>query len=183
MKPIEIIAQAVGIVAMAFNILSYQQKKQKGVIAFQLVGGALFAVNFLLLGAWVGGILNIIAAIRAVIFLNKEKLRADRPVWFIGFTLTYITVYLLSFAVFGTKPSLYTFIIELLPVIGMVATTVGFSLKKAADVRKCGLVSSPSWLIYNISNFSLGAIICETLSLISIITGMIRLDFKKTKKE
>jgi len=182
MEPIEIIAQAVGIVAMAFNILSYQQKKQKGVIAFQLVGGALFAVNFLLLGAYVGGILNIIAAIRAVIFLNKEKLKADRPLWFMGFTAVYIAVYILSFTVFGTACTPYNFVIELLPVIGMVATTVGFSLKRAADVRKCGLVSSPSWLIYNISNFSLGAIICETLSLISIVTGMIRLDLKKNKE-
>lgn len=183
MEPIEITAQAVGIVAMAFNILSYQQKRQKGVIAFQLVGGALFAVNFLLLGAYVGGILNIIAAIRAVIFLNKEKLKADRPLWFMGFTAVYIAVYILSFTVFGTKAIPSSFVIELLPVIGMVATTVGFSLKKAADVRKCGLVSSPSWLIYNISNFSLGAIICETLSLISIVTGMIRLDINKPKKE
>ena len=183
MEPIEIIAQAVGIVAMAFNIFSFQKKTQKGVIAFQLVGGALFAINFLLLGAYVGGILNVIAALRAVIFLNKEKLKADRPVWFIGFTAIYISVYILSFTVFGTKPSPYNFVIELLPVIGMVATTVGFSLKKAADVRKCGLVSSPSWLVYNISNFSLGAIICEVLSLISIVTGIIRLDINKPKKE
>lgn len=182
MEPIEIIAQAVGIVAMAFNIFSYQQKKQKGVIACQLVGGVLFAVNFLLLGAWVGGILNIIAAIRAVIFLNKEKLKADRPMWLIGFTASYAAVYILSFTVFGTLATPYNFVIELLPVIGMVATTVGFSLRRAADVRKCGLVSSPSWLIYNISNFSLGAIICETLSLISIVAGIIRLDLKKNRE-
>ena len=139
-------------------------------------------MNFLLLGAWVGGILNIIAAIRAVIFLNKEKLKADRPMWLIGFTASYAAVYILSFTVFGTLATPYNFVIELLPVIGMVATTVGFSLRRAADVRKCGLVSSPSWLIYNISNFSLGAIICETLSLISIVAGIIRLDLKKNRE-
>ena len=135
-----------------------------------------------LLGAWIGGILNIIAAIRAVIFLNKEKLKADRPMWLIGFTASYAAVYIFSFTVFGTLAPTYNFVIELLPVIGMVATTVGFSLRRAADVRKCGLVSSPSWLIYNISNFSLGAIICETLSLISIVAGIIRLDLKKNRE-
>ena len=40
----EIIAQGIGILAMAFNILSYQGKKQQTVIALQLIGGALFAV-------------------------------------------------------------------------------------------------------------------------------------------
>lgn len=179
MEPIEIIAQAVGIIAMAFNILSYQQKKQKTVIAFQLVGGALFAVNFLMLGALVGGILNIIAAVRAVIFLNKERLKAYKLPWLIGFTVLYLAVYVSTFTLFHKEPTAYNFIIELLPVIGMTATTVGFRLRQAADVRKCGLISSPSWLIYNISNFAIGAIICEVLSLVSIIAGIIRLDLKK----
>ena len=54
MEPIEIVAQIIGIAAMAFNIISYQGKKQSTVIALQLVGGALFAINFLMLGAVVG---------------------------------------------------------------------------------------------------------------------------------
>ena len=73
MEPFEIVAQAVGIAAMLFNIISYQGKKQSTVIALQLVGGALFAVNFLMLGAYVGGLLNIIATIRAIIFLFKDN--------------------------------------------------------------------------------------------------------------
>ncbi len=182
MEPIEMIAQGIGIVAMAFNIFSYQAKKQSSVIALQLVGGSLFAVNFLMIGAAVGGILNIIAAMRAIVFLNKEKLRADHPIWFAGFVLSYVSVYVLSFTVFGTPLTPFNFIIEILPVIGMTATNVGFRMKRAADVRKCGLVSSPSWLIYNIANFSVGAIICEVLSLISIVTGIIRLDLKKNKE-
>ena len=77
MEPIEIIAQAIGILAMVFNILSYQGKKQKTVITLQLFGGLLFAVNFWMIGAKVGGILNVIAVIRALIFLFKDKLKAD----------------------------------------------------------------------------------------------------------
>ena len=81
MTPIQIIAQIFGIFAMAFNIGSYQGKKQGTVIALQLVGGCLFAVNFLLLGAWVGGILNIIAVVRAVLFLYLKldlSIKRDR---------------------------------------------------------------------------------------------------------
>ena len=178
MKPIEIIAQIVGILAMLFNILSYQGKKQKTVIALQLIGGALFAVNFLMLGALVGGILNILATIRAVVFLFKEKLKADRLPWLISFITAYIAVYVLNFTLFGKEPTAFNLIVEVLPVIGMLALNIGFMLKNASDVRKCGLVSSPAWLIYNIIVGSWGAIACEALTLISIFVGMLRYDNK-----
>ena len=178
MEPIEIIAQAIGIVAMVFNILSYQGKKQKTVITLQLFGGLLFAVNFWMIGAKVGGILNVIAVLRALIFLLKDKLKADSVFWLIGFILSYITVYILTFTTFGTELTPWTLIRELLPVVGMTALSVGFRLKNAANIRKCGLVSSPAWLIYNIAVGSWGAIICETLTLISIFVGMFRHDNK-----
>lgn len=178
MKTIELIAQLVGMVAMMFNILSYQCKRQKAVIALQLCGGALFSVNYLLLGAAVGGILNILATVRALVYLFKDKLKADGTLWFVAFVLSYITVYILNFALFGKEPTALNLIIELLPVIGMVALNIGFRLKNAADVRKCGLVSSPAWLIYNIVVGSWGAIICEVLTLISIFVGMLRHDKK-----
>lgn len=179
MKPIEFIAQGIGILAMLFNVLSYQGKNQKTVIAFQLFGAGLFAVNYLMLGATVGGILNLIGAVRAVVFLFKDRLKTDHICWLVAFVLSYIVVYVLNFTVFGKEMTLYNFIIEVLPVIGMTALTIGFRLKSAADIRKCGLVSSPAWLIYNITVGSWGAIICEILTLISIFVGMFRHD-KKT---
>jgi len=179
MTTLDWIAQIVGIFAMAFNILSYQQKTRGGAIAFQLVGGLLFSVNFFMLGAIVGGILNVIAAIRAVIFLNKEKLRADHPIWLGCFIATFVTTYVLSFTVFEKAPTAVNFMIELLPVIGMTATTISFRLTDAKSIRRYGLISSPSWLIYNIANFSVGAICCEVMSLCSIIIGIFRFDRQK----
>lgn len=179
MTPLKITAQIIGIFAMAFNIISYQGKKQGTVIALQLVGGTLFAINFLLLGAWVGGILNVIAVVRAILFLLKDKLKTEKLPWFILFLCSYITVYILSFTVFGVEPTPFNFVIESLPVIGMTALNVGFRLKNASDVRKCGLVSSPAWLIYNIVAGSWGAILCEAFTLVSIAVGMLRHDKKE----
>ncbi|MBQ4101444.1 MAG: YgjV family protein [Oscillospiraceae bacterium] len=179
MTPTEIAAQLIGIVAMAFNILSYQGKKQSTVILMQFFGAVFFTVNFLMLGAVVGGVLNLIAAVRALIFLNKEKLKADHIGWFVGFIVVYIAVYILNFTAFGKEPTAYHLVIELLPVIGMIAVNIGFRLKTAADVRKCGLVGSPAWLIYNIATGSWGAIICEVISLLSIFVGIFRHDRKK----
>lgn len=180
MKPIEIAAQCIGIVAMMFNILSYQGKNQKTVIALQFVGAALFSVNYLMLGAVVGGVLNLLGTVRAVVFLFKKQLKTDHIAWLIGFSASYIAVYILNFTTFGKEITPYNMIVELLPVIGMVALTIGFRLKNAADVRKCGLISSPAWLIYNITVGSWGAIVCEVLTLASIFIGMFRHD-KKVK--
>lgn len=176
----ELTAQIVGLAAMSFNILSYQQKTRSQVIAFQLFGGLLFCINFFLLGAISGSLLNAVAVIRAIVFLNKEKLRADHPVWLAGFTAVYLICYGLTFTVFGTEASLRNLVLEALPVIGMTATTISFRLTDAKAIRRYGLISSPSWLIYNISSFSIGAIICEVLSLGSIILGIIRLDRKQS---
>lgn len=180
MNTTAILAQVVGLFAMAFNIFSYQQRTQKRAIAFQLGGSVLFAVNYLMLGALVGGILNAIGIVRALVFLNKEKLHATRPPWLIGFTCMYLLSYLLTFTVFGKEPTLFNLIVEFLPVVGMTATTISFRLSDAKAIRRFGLVSSPSWLVYNIVSFSVGAIICEVLSLCSIFIGMLRLDRNKT---
>lgn len=179
MRPIEIAAQFIGIVAMVFNILSYQGKKQSTVIALQFFGGVLFAINFLMLGATVGGILNIIAAVRAIIFFYKDKLKADRMAWFVAFIILYISVYVLNFTLLGKEPTAFNLVIEILPVIGMSALNIGFRLKNASDIRKYGLISSPAWLIYNIMVGSWGAIICEMLTLISIFVGIFRYDKSK----
>ncbi len=178
MDTTETIAQIIGIVAMFFNLFSYQQKTRKGAIICQLFGTILFTINFFMLGATVGAIMNFIGALRAVIFINKEKLKADHVGWFIGFTVVYLASYVLTFTVLDKEPTAVNFILEFLPVIGMVATTHSYRLTDAKAIRKFGLISSPVWLIYNIANFSVGAIICEVLSLASIIIGIVRLDRK-----
>ena len=179
MKTIELIAQAIGIIAMMFNILSYQGKKQRTVITMQLLGSSLFAINFLMLGATVGGILNIIAAVRAILFIFSDKLKAHKIYWLIVFTASYIAVYVLTFTLFGKEATPLNLIIEILPVIGMLSLDIGYRLKDSASIRKCGLVSSPSWLIYNFAVGSWGAIICEIITLASIFVGMLRHDKKK----
>ena len=171
-----ITAQAIGIVAMAFNTLSYQQKNRSTVIAMQMIGTFLFCINFYMLGATMGCLLNALAAFRALIFLNKEKVHADHPLWFAGFLAVYALCYGMTFTVFGTPATVKNLILEVLPLIGMVAITISFRLSDAKAIRKYALISSPLWLIYNIANFSIGAIICEVLSLCSILVGMVRLD-------
>ena len=172
----ELLAQGIGLIAMAMNVLSYQQKTKRGLIAFQLVGATLFAVNFLMLGALVGGILNILGAVRAVVYMNSERFGAHRLAWVLGFSASFVLVYILTFTAFGTPVTPVKLVVELLPVVAMILSTVGFRLKGAKAVRMLGLIVSPCWLVYNLIAGAVGAILCEAISLVSILVGIVRFD-------
>jgi hypothetical protein len=182
MDTIEIIAQGVGILGMIANFLSFQQKEQKRVVAFQFFSAALFGINYLMLGAYMGALLNIIGVIRAIVFINREKLKAEHPAWLVFFIIAFVGTYPLVFTVFGKEPILKNFIIELLPVIAMILATISYRFTRAKDIRRFGVFSSPMWLIYNCFCFSIGAILSEILNLISIIIGIIRFDLKKEQE-
>lgn len=182
MTKLEWIAQAVGIVAMTFNILSYQQKKASRVIACQFFGSVLFALNYLLMGAPVGMCMNIVGIMRATVYFKREKFHADHIGWLILFVSLYVTSYILSFTVFGMEFTPLNALLELLPVIGMTATTISFRLQNAATIRKFGFISSPCWLTYNAVNFAIGGTICEIFSICSIVIGLIRYDLNPRKK-
>ena len=77
MEIVEIIAQIIGIFGMLLSVLSYQQKGKARILTFQLLGSALFVVNFFMLGAFSGAILNLVAIIRALIFIYEDKIRGD----------------------------------------------------------------------------------------------------------
>ena len=117
-----------------------------------------------------------------MIFANKEKFKADRIFWLPVFFSLFIVSYLLSFTVFGTEPSTKNLLVEVLPVLGMMVSTVSFRTKNAATVRKLSLINSPLWLIYDALTLSVGGTLCEVISLISIIVGIFRLDLKKKDK-
>ena len=178
---VKIAAQVISILAMAMNILSYQNKKQKSILIFQMVGGTLFAVSFFMLDAKMGMILNIISAIRALLFMYKKQLKTDTNVWLVGFIVVYIATYVLSITMFVEKLTPLTAILEFIPIIGMVATTLGYRSKTANGTRISGLVNEPAWLVYNVYYFSIGAILCNVFSFTSAIVGLVR--FNKLKQK
>ena len=178
MTPYEIVGQIASIIAMGFSIISYQQKIQKRLIICQLLGGAFFSISFFLLGATIGALLNMVVVIRGFLFLSPKKLNPSHPAWLAVFFACYVSFYILNFTVFGTEPTLPNLAIEILPIVGMTSLSIALMFQDSSKVRLFGLISSPAWLIYNIYYSSIGAIICESLSLISIFIGMLRHDKK-----
>ena len=174
-----IIAQTIGIVAMGFNILSFQFKKKQTLLLSQLIGASLFAINMFMLNAIMGGILNVMAVLRALVYLKIEKLKIPPLIINSLFVLLYLISYVLVFTLFKKEPSTRNLILEFLPIVGMSLMTFSFAGKSAKIIRVTNFINSPFWLTYNIFNFAIGGILCEIFCLASSISGFIRLDLKK----
>lgn len=175
----DLMAQTLGLIGLLMNILSFQQKTKKMLIAVQSFGGLCFSIHFLLLHAPIGALLNLIAVFRGIVFTNKNKFKADHILWLPFFFTLFIASYILSFVVFGNDPTPYNLIVEIFSVIGITITTISFRTKNAATVRKLSLINSPFWLVYDALTRSIGGTVCEIMCIISIIVGIIRLDIKK----
>ena len=169
-SPTALVAQIIGFVAMGLIFASYQQKKVKSIILLQLFSAILWSAHMLMLGALAGTLLNFIEALRAVVFACREKHAwARKRIWFVVFI-----------AAFGIAALVSAFQgdgwIALLPFVAMVASTFALSASKSSSVRLLSLLSSPCWLCYDLISASIAGTISEIFNLVSIFSGMLRID-------
>ncbi len=179
MSPLDLITQLVGIAAMIVAIAAYQFKSPKAIAIIQLCSSLLWFTQFMMLGAYVGALLSLIAILRSVVYSSRDRFHAERRIWIFFFSALAVIPYILTFTIFGKEPTPYHLVIEFLPLIGVIAFNIGYYLNNSAKFRICSLVSSPVWMVYDFVSGSIGGTVCEIFSLCSIIIGMLRHDRKK----
>ncbi len=177
----EIIAQTLSIVGMVGIVSSFQIKNKKILLLFYLSGNFFFSASYFLLSAYAAALLNFICGTLTLVYTQGDKIKNKLLVNGIYYAL-FTAAYILSFTIFDTPRTPTRFLLELLPLVAMCVMTIGFSAKSSATVRRLGLINSPLWLTYNIIVFSIGGIICECISLTSIIVGIFRHDIKRKTK-
>ena len=170
----DILVQALGLVGMVLILASFQFREQKALIRIQLVSSLVFAIHYLLLGATTGAVLNIIGIGRAYVFSSKERPWARKKGWVPLFCGAYALVYILTFTLLGRSPVPRDLVLELLPVIGSVVTTIGFYLDNIT-MRKLALVNGTAWLVYNVISGSVGGTLTEAFGIGSVLIGLWRL--------
>ncbi len=181
----ELVAQIIGIIAMVVAVSSYQVKSQKGIVSVLIISTSLWTLHYFMKGLYIGSLLNLLCAVRSVIYSKRStKKWAASVVWIYIFTAMSLVVYALRFIVFKEKDdSFITYFIEILPVIGVFATSIGFRSRTGFGVRASQLISGPVWFIYNFIGGSIGGVITEVIATISVIIGIIRHDIKDLKKK
>lgn len=175
MKPFEIIANIIGVFAVATFVLSYQLKTRKAIIICNAVSRVLFVAQYFLLGAFEGAMLDVVS-IAAVVLAEKR----DTP--FIKKHLK-AAIILVNLAMIATGIIFYKNIFSFLPLIGVLLQTGAFWLTREKDIRLVSLLGSPFWFTYNIYSHAYGSSLGDIMTFVSIITAMIRYkDWKKNGK-
>ncbi len=167
-----ILIQLIGFCAMAFGILSFQAKRRNTILLMQMTASILWAVQYLLLGAYTGVALNLVSIFRNLFFTKKGKSRlVDSRL----FPIAVMTVFFIA------GIATYDGAISLFPTAAMMISTIALYITEERSIRLLSLLVSPLWLIYNIKTGALAGAICETITLISIIVALIR--YRKVKSQ
>ena len=178
----DILIQAIGIAAMLCSTLSFQGKQRKTVLWLQFLSNVLFFLHYVFLNAFIGAMMNIIAMLRAQVYLHRKQLRSDHPAWLVGMIAIYLAAYVMEFTVFGKELSAKNLFFSSLVIIASIIYTVGFHINDPKSIRKYNLIGAPLGLAYNLSVLSIGASCAEFLKIVSILSAMIRLDRPKREQ-
>lgn len=164
-----IIGQCLGILGMASYILSFQSKKNSLYFIAQTLGGFFFALNFLLIQAFPGFVMNTVNIIRGIVLM-----KSDKKIYKLILCETLCVGSVL--ACLKVNPESGIYLAFTLITLGAQITGTFFMWRaNGAHIRYTQLfVLSPAWLAYDILNFSPGGIICESFNAISVIVSFLR---------
>ena len=154
----EILIELLGGLGILFAVLAFQCKKHNRVIAFRNLNMLFFAGQYVLLGAYTGMAMNIIGMIRNVIFSEQVKRGKSTRISISVFCAIFLIAGILTWE--GPK--------SILLILAKFISTAAYGNKNLLVVRLLVLVTSSSWLFYNLFVGSYAGMLCEVLTLASI---------------
>ena len=165
-----LLAQIIGVFAVITFLLSYQQKKRKNIIVWNATSRILYILQYLILGAYEGVVLDILGTVSSVAAQKKDSkiIKKNLIFFIIGINLLIITAGLF----------LYENIFSLFPIVGVVLHTSAFWITEEKIIRRVSFIGSPFWLVYNLASLAYGSAIGDILSMISIGTAIYRYDIR-----
>ena len=69
----ETAAQILGVIGIAMSFFIYIARKRSSILLCKFSCDVIWAAHYLLIGAWSGAALNILAMARETVFFNKDK--------------------------------------------------------------------------------------------------------------
>ncbi len=167
----KIIANIIGIAAVAIFVLSYQLKTRQGIIFFNAGSRVLYVLQYILLGAFEGAVLDVVALLVSVLAQNKNKGWLGRHPKF--------TIIGANLFVVGMGLLFYRNIFSLFPIAGVLFETGALWLTKEKQIRFVSFFGAPFWLAYNILSVAYGSAIGNVMTMVSIGIAIVRYDILK----
>ena len=164
--------QLIGFLGLAVSVVAFQFKKHGQIIFCKIISALCFSLHYALLGAWSGAVLELISAIRDVIFRRQVKKNVSTLPTIIGFGIFVIATGVVTFDGW----------LSLLPVACKLLTTVSYGMKNEKWLRRITMPSSFLWIVYNFSIGSISGMVTDCLNLASILIAMYKFDYKGAQK-
>lgn len=182
-----IIPQIVGITGTVLYILCFQLKQRLGIILMNAASRVLFVIQYCLLGAFAGAILDILGITAAFVATKKDKEFFKKHSLLI-FLLTVAVIIaggalsvILAFKATTEAITPWAIILSILPSVGVLLHSSAFFLSEERKIRILSFLGSPFWLVYNLASKAYGSAVGDTLSMVSIVSAMIR--YRKNGKQ
>ena len=165
----KLIPQIIGILAVATFLLSYQQKQRKNIILTNVISRCLYILQYILLGAYAGAVLDVLGAVSSVVAGKKHTpwIYRYRRMILIGMNLCIL------FAG-GTIAFLNKSWLDLFSIAGVLLHTNAFWLNDERKIRWVSLMGSPCWFVYNYTSRAYGSAVGDVLTMGSIVIAMVK---------
>ena len=157
-----ILSQILGLLAVATFLLSYQQKKRRNIILLNVISRLMYIVQYCLLGAFSGAVLDILGAASSVIAARQFS----RCKWLVLLAVDAVIV--------AAGLLLYENVYSLCAILGVLLQTGAFWLQDERKIRWVSLVGAPFWLVYNFASQAYGSALGDALTIGSIAIAMLR---------
>lgn len=158
------VGQALGFVAVALGVLSYQMKTQKRLLWLKLGNSIVNVLHYLFIGAISGMALNLVGPLKYLFYLKRNEKGGRGKLVPILFTLLTAVVGIISWREWY---SVFVF-------SGMVIHAFCMSFSDPQKVRISLLITSPLVIVYNVFVLSISGVVYESVAIASAVIGIIR---------
>lgn len=164
------IAQAFGIVACVFSVISMLSKNITGALIYQMLANIAIAINFALVDGISGGVVCIIGTVQTLVMFLMRKREIEPKNWLL---FVFLAAYIIASVIMFAKW------FDILSAVAAVTFAVAVFQKNTSAYRAIMLVNSCLWIVFDFCAGAYTAIITHGIILVSIIVGMIGIDSKK----
>lgn len=160
------LAQLIGLIGLIILLLSFQRNNRKDLLKYQIMSSSFFSVQYLILGAMSGFVMNITMCMRNLIFSKYENV----PKKYI--TIVVIIMTLLSLLSYDGP-------ISLLPCIGSIMYTISLAKSNLKITRIMNVITCALYIIYDIKVLAIAGLISASIELLSTVFAIYRYDIKR----
>ena len=164
----DLFVRIVGFIGIVLTFIAFQSNKHKNIVLIKLTSEFIFGIQYLLVGAYTGCVLNVLGSVRNFTYLKlDEKGKSTR-------------IAMLIFMAVFTVSAILTWDgwLSVFPLIGKLFSTAAYSMKNPRQIRFLNVPTAIMWVVYNVTFHMWEALFADSMSLVSVAIAIYRFDIK-----